>query len=84
MNAPAYLYFYILTTMSIAIVVIIVGFNKILSRADWLASERRFTVGAFSVLLIGWFLVASLLHGQAPMTGSATGHRPFSMESLRL
>jgi hypothetical protein len=61
MNPPVYLTYYILLTITLASSVMLFGLHKALENAGWPRAERRTAVGAFSSVLIGWYLAALLL-----------------------
>jgi hypothetical protein len=71
MTAPAYLFVLVPAVSVAAIVVMLLGLSRALSRADWPTGERARTVRAAAMLLFGWFGLTALLAWAGAFEGAA-------------
>ncbi|MGC2224735.1 MAG: hypothetical protein WA624_21435, partial [Methylocella sp.] len=61
MIVPTYLPYYVITGGIGIVAAILFGLNSALSKSDWTASDRASVARTSSIVLIGWFLVATSL-----------------------
>lgn len=61
MTVPAYLPYYVLGGSIAMVIVSLVGTHRALQRANWEEGERRRGFRVVSIILVGWFLLATAL-----------------------
>jgi hypothetical protein len=61
MTVPAYLPYYVLGGSVAMIIVSLVGTHRALARANWKEGEREYAFRVVSIILVGWFLLATAL-----------------------